>query len=136
MTLKWHLSHWMSVKWCNNNGTMTMEWLNEGRMRNIFERPWFFHSHSGLIPSFLMRKNEKKQISGSGYCHFGLSLNEGPGADRGKISNQGQPIRFFSSSFQFHLNDIASFHTHSIILMSLYPYLMSFFWHWVVLDLL
>ena len=38
------------------------ELWNEERMRDIFVWIKFFHSHSKLIPSFLMRKNEKKRI--------------------------------------------------------------------------
>ena len=93
--------------------------LNEERMRNIFERLWFFHSHSGLIPSFLMRINEKKRILPTRDQEIvtldwmNPILNDGLTEPRGKFLNKGQPLRFF-----FFLIPI-SFHCYLIIPYSL-----------------
>ena len=114
----------MRVKWCINNGTdddKIIEWEKNVR---YFWVTSIFYSHSGLIPSFLMRKNEKNQIPPTRdqkivtLDWMNPILNDGLREPRGRILNKGQPLRFFSSSFHCHLTVFSSFNTHSVTRMS------------------
>ena len=114
----------MRVKWCINNGTNDdgiIEWEKNER---YFWVTSIFHSHSGFIPSFLMRKNEKNQIPPTRdqkivtLDWMNSILNDGKAEGRGNFLNKGQPLRFFSSSFHPHFTVFSSFNTHSLSEMS------------------
>ena len=115
-----HPTHWMRVKWCINNGTNDdgiIEWEKNER---YFWVTSIFHSHSGFIPSFLMRKNEKNQIPPTRdqkivtLDWMNSILNDGKAEGRGNFLNKGQPLRFFSSSFHSHFTVFSSFYTHPL----------------------
>ena len=84
-------------------------------MRDIFLWIQFYHSHSKLIPSFLMRKNEKKRILPTRdqkivtLDWMNPILNDGKAEGRGNFLNKGQPLRFFLLLIQL------SFHCFFII---------------------
>ena len=114
----------MRAKWCINNGTdddKIIEWEKNVR---YFWVTSIFYSHSGLIPSFLMRKNEKNQIPPTRdqkivtlECMNPI-LNDGKAEGRGHFLNKGQPLRFFSTSLHSHFTVFSSFNTHSLSEMS------------------
>ena len=111
------------IEWhpeCRTDDDKIIEWEKNER---YFWVTSIFYSHSGLIPSFLMRKNEKNQIPPTRdqkivtLDWMNPILNDGLREPRGRILNKGQTLRFFSSSFQGHFTEISSFQIHSVTWM-------------------
>ena len=112
------------IEWhpeCRTDDDKIIEWEKNVR---YFWVTSIFYSHSGLIPSFLMRKNEKNQIPPTRdqkivtLDWMNSILNDGKAEGRGNFLNKGQPLRFFSSSFHPHFTVFSSFNTHSLSEMS------------------
>ena len=108
--IEWHTE-------CRTDDDKIIDWEKNER---YFWVTSIFYSHSGLIPSFLMRKNEKNQIPPTRdqkivtLDWMNSILNDGKAEGRGNFLNKGQPLRFFSSSFHSYLTVFSSFHTHSL----------------------
>ena len=112
------------IEWhpeCRTDDDKIIEWEKNVR---YFWVTSIFYSHSGLIPSFLMRKNEKNQIPPTRdqkivtLDWMNSILNDGKAEGRGNFLNKGQPLRFVSSSFHPHFTVFSSFNTHSLSEMS------------------
>ena len=92
-----------------------------------------FYSHSGLIPSFLMRKNEKNQIPPTRdqkivtLDWMNPILNDGLREPRGRILNKGQPLRlfFFLIPMSFHCYLIIPYSLSSVVYCNSHSYIIQ-----------